>query len=91
MLLVITKSGRFRLSTFDLENHFEDDLYILEKYKPNKVYSVIYFDAEQDYYYVKRFELEPNEKLLSFIGEHPGSRMISITEVEYPRFEINFE
>jgi topoisomerase-4 subunit A len=89
-LLVITKSGRFRLSTFDLENHFEDDLYILEKFKPKKVYSVIYFDAEQDYYYVKRFELEPNEKLLSFVGDHPESRMISITEVEYPRFEINF-
>ncbi len=89
-LLVITKSGKFRLSTFDLENHFEDDLYILEKYKPNKVYSVIYFDAEQDYYYVKRFKLEPNEKLLSFVGDHPESRMISMTEVEYPRFEINF-
>jgi topoisomerase-4 subunit A len=89
-LLVITKSGRFRLSTFDLENHFEDDLYILEKYKPKKVYSVIYFDAEQDYHYVKRFELEPNEKLLSFVGDHPESRMISITEVEYPRFEISF-
>ena len=89
-LLVITKSGRFRLSTFDLENHFEDDLYILEKYKPKKVYSVIYFDAEQDYYYVKRFELEPNERLLSFVGDHPESMMISMTEVEYPRFEINF-
>ena len=89
-LLVITRSGRFRLSTFDLENHFEDDLYILEKYKPKKVYSVIYYDAEQSYYYVKRFELEPNEKLLSFIGDHPESRMISMTEVEYPRFEINF-
>ncbi len=89
-LLVITKSGKFRLSTFDLENHFEDDLYILEKYRPNKVYSVIYFDAEQDYYYVKRFKLEPNEKLLSFVGDHPESRMISITEVEYPRFEISF-
>ncbi len=89
-LLVITKSGKFRLSTFDLENHFEDDLYILEKHKPKKIYSVIYFDAEQEYYYVKRFVLEPNEKLLSFVGDHPESRMISITEVEYPRFEINF-
>jgi topoisomerase-4 subunit A len=89
-LLVITRSGKFRLSTFDLENHFEDDLYILEKYKPKKVYSVIYYDAEHAYYYVKRFELEPNEKLLSFIGDHPESRMISMTEVEYPRFEINF-
>jgi topoisomerase-4 subunit A len=89
-LLVITKSGQFRLSSFDLANHFEDDLYILEKYRPNRVYSVIYFDAEQNYYYVKRFKLEPGEKLLSFIGDHPESRLISLTEVEYPRFEINF-
>jgi topoisomerase-4 subunit A len=89
-LLVITRSGKFRLSTFDLENHFEDDLYILEKYKPKKVYSVIYFDAEQNFYYVKRFMLEPVEKVLGFIGDHPDSRMISITEVEYPRFEISF-
>ena len=89
-LLVITKSGRFRLSSFDLENHFEDDLLILEKYKSGKVYSVIYYDAEQDYYYVKRFELEPTEKLQGFIGDHPESRMISITEVDYPRFEISF-
>jgi topoisomerase-4 subunit A len=89
-LLVITKSGRFRLSSFDLENHFEDDLLTLEKYKPGKVYSVIYFDAEQNYYYVKRFKLEPTEKLQGFIGEHPESRMISITEVDYPRFEISF-
>ncbi|MFC2081409.1 DNA gyrase/topoisomerase IV subunit A [Bacteroidota bacterium] len=89
-LMVITRSGKYRMSSFDLENHFEDDLYILEKYKPKKVFSVIYFDAEQNYYYVKRFELDYNEKLSSFIGDHPESKMISITEVEYPRFEISF-
>lgn len=89
-LLVITKSGGYRLSSFDLENHFEDDLMIIEKYRENKVYSAIYFDAEQNYYYVKRFILEPVEKLTGFIGDHPESRLIKLTEVEYPRFEIKF-
>jgi topoisomerase-4 subunit A len=89
-LLVITKSGGYRLSTFDLENHFEDDLMIIEKYRENKVYSAIYFDAEQNYYYIKRFILEQVEKLTSFIGDHPESRLIKLTEVEYPRFEIQF-
>jgi len=89
-LLVITKSGGFRLSSFDLENHFEDDLMIIEKYRENKVYSAIYFDAEQNYYYVKRFILEPVEKLTSFIGDHTESRLIKLTKVEYPRFEIKF-
>ena len=89
-LIVITRSGAYRLSSFDLENHFEDDLLIIEKYRKGKVYSVVYFDAELNYFYVKRFSLEPVEKLTSFIGDHPGSKMIKITEVEYPRFEIKF-
>ncbi len=89
-LLIITRSGAYRLSSFDLENHFEDDMLIIEKYKEEKVYAAVYFDAELKYYYVKRFSLEPIEKLTSFIGDHPDSKLIKITEVEYPRFEIKF-
>jgi len=89
-LLVITRSGKYRISTFDLENHFEDDLHILEKYNPRKVWSVVYWDADQNYYYVKRFMLEETEKLTSFISDNPESKLIRITEVGYPRFEINF-
>jgi hypothetical protein len=89
-LLVVTKSGSYRTSSFDLENHFEDDLHIIEKFKSKKVWSVIYFDADQNYYYVKRFMFESGEKPVRIIGDHPESKLISITEVEYPRFEINF-
>ncbi len=89
-ILIITKNGYFRMTTFDLSNHFEDNILIIEKYNPAKVYSVVYWDAEQKYYYVKRFNLEESEKLQAFINEDPESRLISITEVEYPRFEIHF-
>ncbi|MEX0981184.1 MAG: DNA gyrase/topoisomerase IV subunit A [Bacteroidales bacterium] len=89
-LLVITKSGGFRITNFDLTNHFEDDLQIIEKYRPSKIWSAAYYDAEQDYYYIKRFHIEPTEKLTSFIGDHPDSRLIQIMEVEYPRLELKF-
>ncbi|NMC36873.1 MAG: DNA gyrase/topoisomerase IV subunit A, partial [Bacteroidales bacterium] len=89
-LLVVTKDGYFRMAGFDLSNHFEENILIIEKYNPGKVYSVIYWDAEQDYYYVKRFVLEESEKPQCFINENPESKLISITEVEYPRFEIHF-
>ncbi len=89
-LLVITKDGYFRMTGFDLSNHFEDNILIIEKYNPDKVYSVIYWDADQDYYYVKRFVLEESEKAQCFINENPESKLISITEVDYPRFEISF-
>jgi topoisomerase-4 subunit A len=89
-ILVITKNGYFRNSGFDLSNHYEDNILIIEKFRPAKVYSVIYWDAEQKFYYVKRFEIEESEKMQCFINEDPESKLISLTEVEYPRFEIHF-
>ena len=89
-ILVITKNGFFRITGFDLSNHFEDNILIIEKYRPGKVYSVVYWDAEQKFYYVKRFTIEESEKPLCFINEDAESKLISITEVEYPRFEIIF-
>ena len=89
-ILVITKNGFFRIAGFDLSNHFEDNILIIEKFRPGKVYSVIYWDAEQSYYYVKRFTIEELEKPQCFINENSESKLISITEVEYPRFEIHF-
>jgi topoisomerase-4 subunit A len=90
MILVITKSGKFRLTNFDLTNHFEDDVLMVEKYRESKIWSAAYYDAEQEYYYVKRFQIEPIEKPTSFIGDHPDSRLIRMTEVEYPRLELKF-
>ena len=89
-IMVITKDGRARLSNYDLSNHFEENILIIEKYRPGVVYSAIYWDAEVEYYYVKRFRIEETEKPLCFISEHPESKLISLTEVEYPRFEIEF-
>lgn len=89
-ILVITKNGFFRNTGFDLSNHFEDNILIIEKFRPGKVYSVIYWDAEQKFYYVKRFTIEESEKPQCFINEYPESKLVSLTEVEYPRFEIHF-
>ena len=89
-ILVITKNGFFRVTGFDLTNHFEENILIIEKYRQGAVYSAAYWDAEQKFYYVKRFIIEESEKPLCFINENPESKLISITEVEYPRFEIQF-
>ncbi len=89
-ILVITDSGSFRTTNFDLTNHFEDDVRIIEKFRPKKIWSAAYYDADQEYYYIKRFHLEDTDKLNSFIGDNPESRLIQIMEVEYPRLELKF-
>lgn len=73
-----------------MSNHFADDLKIIEKYREGKIWSAAYYDAEQNYYYLKRFLIEQGTRETRFIGEHPESRLIRITEVEYPRLELKF-
>ncbi len=90
-ILAIYKNGEFQLYNYDLSNHFNPDILLIEKFNPSKVLSVVYFDAEQQFYYVKRFEIdEPEGKLVRFVGDHPNNKLISITWVHYPRLEITF-
>ena len=89
-ILVITKSGQFRTTNFDLSNHFEDDLQIIEKYREGKIWSAAYYDGDQKFYYLKRFHMEVGTKSTRFIGDHSDSRLIRVTEVEYPRLELKF-
>lgn len=90
-ILVFYKKGEYQLYNYDLSNHFESDILYIGKYNPGNVISVIYLDAEAQYYYVKRFEIEENEgKLIRFIGENPDNKLVSITWMRYPRFELEF-
>ena len=90
-ILVLYKRGDYQLYNYDLSNHFENDILTIEKFDSSKILSVIYFDAEQQFYYVKRFEIEDSEgKMFRFIGENPDNKLVSVTWVHYPRFELQF-
>ena len=89
-ILIVTANGRFRMSNFDVSNHYEDNILLLEKYRFSKVFSSVYFDGEKKFHYLKRFTFEVVEKLTSFIGDHEDSKLVSLTEVEYPRLEVSF-
>ncbi len=90
-ILVITKSGLARLTDFDLTNHFEDDLLLMEKYDPEKVHTAIYYDGERKYYYLKRFMIDELQKPVSLIGEHEKSKLIIITNEQTPMFYVKFD
>ena len=90
MISVIYKSGDYLICNFDLSNHFNDGILLIEKYNPDKTLSAVYFDAEQGYYYVKRFPIDESVKEAGFIGEYPGNKLISFTWVGHPRLELAF-
>jgi topoisomerase-4 subunit A len=89
-IIAVTKSGTYKLHGFDLSTHFESDVTLIEKYNPEKVYTAVYFEGEQQFYYAKRFQAEPTEKRVDFIGEHPESRLEFISTDTYPRIKILF-
>ena len=92
-ILVVTKNGEFELFNFDLSNHFKDGILIIEKFNPKRTLSVVYWDEEQQFYYLKRFQIEediPVGRPHNFIGEVPENKLISITWVHYPRLELEF-
>lgn len=92
-IFVLTKNGEFELYNFDLENHFSDNILVIEKFNPEKVISVVYWDEDQKLYYVKRFQIDGDTSInrpQNFIGENSKNKLISITWVHYPRFELEF-
>jgi len=57
-ILTINDKGEAKLTTFDLSNRYDEELLAIEKWNPEKPISVIYYDAEKERYFVKRFLLE---------------------------------
>lgn len=89
-ILVIRRSGDFYICNFDLTNHFPADIYHIEKFDENKVWSAALFDADQGYAYLKRFTFEASEKPLNFLGDNAGSQLFLLTDAVYPRVKVIF-
>ena len=89
-ILVVDKQGMYHTTDFDLNNHYEQEYEVFEKFEPEKVWSAVFFDAEQNYYYLKRFRFEVSAKQCSIIGEVAGSRLVCLSAEPHPRFEIIF-
>jgi len=89
-ILVVSSKGTFYTSNFDLSNHYEKDILAIEKFDANKVWSVVLYDADQKYYYLKRFQLEATTKPQNFLGDNPESRLMLMTDADFPRFEVVF-
>jgi topoisomerase-4 subunit A len=90
-ILCITQSGHYRLINFDLTNHFEEDMILIEKFNPEKPLSVVYLDGEKKEYYVKRFLIEVTDKKTLFISEAEGSRLELATTLKTPIIEIKHQ
>ncbi len=90
-VLVILDNGDFYISTFDSNNHYESNVRHVEKWKPEKVWTAVLFDADQQgFLYLKRFKMEALKRRQNYLGDNPENKEVLLTDQPYPRLQVNF-
>ena len=79
-LVVWTSKYKYYITGFNVDQHFPDETVRVERYVAGRVYSLCYFDKEQNYFYMKRFQLEPTEKMLSFLEDENTMEFVTLTD-----------
>lgn len=89
-ILTITSKGFYRLYNFDILNHFDEDIIMIEKYYPNQTLTCIYFDGISKSYFTKRFDPEMATNKTLIITENEQSRIELVTAQVNPIVEVKF-
>ena len=89
-ILVITNNGGYYLTNFDLTAHFDQNIWRIEKFDSEKVWSLAMWNADLGFYYGKRFQLDAQTKLQNMLGENGDSKMTILTDHEEAVFKITF-
>ena len=90
-ILVILDNNDFYITNFDANNHYPDNIVRIEKWQPDKVWTAVLFDADnQGYPYIKRFTMDAMAKPQNFVGENANSRLVILTDVPFPRIKVTY-
>jgi topoisomerase-4 subunit A len=92
-ILQVYANGTYELSTFELTNHFDEGIVLMQKFNPEQVYNAVHYDAKAKNYFVKRFvfEQQPIGKLSSFISEEHGSKLLLISGKADAKISVDIE
>ena len=87
-ILFINKDGDAKVVIPEMTLHFDEKLICIEKWKPNKPITSVYFDTEKQRYFIKRFFIESESKEDRFIKE--GGELIFLNTDWRPLITVNF-
>ncbi len=88
LILVITKSGHYELTNFELSNRYDaDQVMLLEKFDPGKTITAVYKEGKTKLCYVKRFKIETStiDKKFLFISDSRGSQLEFVSTGPEPK------
>lgn len=90
-ILVVLSTGEFYITDFEQSNHYEEGLLAIEKFRADKVWTAVLYDADQQGYpYLKRFLMDATPRKQSFLGENPKNQLVCLTCHPHPQFLLTF-
>lgn len=90
-ILVVLADGNFYTTDFDLNNHYEPNVFKIVKFNESAVWTAVLFDADQGgKLYLKRFNFERVTKPQNYLGENPATRLVALVSEPEPRFRVVF-
>jgi len=90
-MLVVLKSGVYKLVAPELSTRFDENTLSVEKWIPQKPISCVYFDGEKEQWFVKRFLTEATRASITFISEHPKSHLAVATTIHHPVVFVRYD
>ena len=91
LILVVLQDGTFYTTNFDVNNHYEDNILRIEKFKASKVWTSVIYDFDNGGYpFIKRFCMESSKKKLSIMGEYKRNQLALLTDTSYPMLQVSF-
>ncbi len=90
-ILTVHPDGTYKLSPFALSTRFDEDFVLIEKFNPEAVFTLVYWEGEKEQYNVKRFTLESTTARQSLMTEHEGSKYELITNDLDPKLILKFD
>ena len=90
-IVVWTSKHQYYITGFNVGQHFPDETVRVEKFVAGRIYSLCYFDREQNYYYMKRFQLEASDKMQSFLEDEAAADFVCITGVEGATLVVEYK
>ena len=90
-IITIMKSGKMRFYNFDVSNHFDDDILLLEKFDEKKILTIIYWNSELKAQFIKRIVPEVSDRVLELFPFENNNKLIDISYDYRPQLQLSFD
>ncbi|MDR1757766.1 MAG: DNA gyrase/topoisomerase IV subunit A [Bacteroidales bacterium] len=87
-IITIYKSGYYKTTGFDTSIHFDDDLILIKKFNQRQILTVVYYNKQDNKFFMKRFKPEITDKKVDFLPTEKHISLIVVSLDTLPQVEV---